>query len=406
MPQKIILFLIAIVFFGSLDGQTTQAQRRKRGLLTPPPATEEPAAATETAGANPLTTPQPTANKATGSPAKPAAADSNKSMDLFEMATKNKATEGSATKGEAATGKTSTAKGTSGKDGEKPIPPPEIVNLQSDGINIVAVLFPSPNADDPELAKVIAPMILLHDWGGSMNDLGPLAQYLQSVGHTVIVPDLRGHGRSVTMNNVAQELDHTKFNRAQIATIKRDFEECKKRLIDLNNQGKLNISMLSVLAVGDMCPLATEWTLTDWSYRSVGSIKQGQDVRSLILVSPSKKFQNLSMTQLIRHPLLSGGGPVEIPTLMIYGRDGDSAKDSSTLYRLMERKRPPSTAPDVELRWAQQSLYQLAVPGTADGADLLSPNPALYRFIGMFNFHKVSRNADELPWSSRESKNN
>lgn len=399
MPQKIILALVALLFLGSLAVPTGQAQRKKRGLLSTPTAEQEPAAAA--AGA--AKTSPPVGPSGTPSTQPPATAGATKPMDLFEMAKENKAADGSATKG--GSGAASATKGTSGKEGDQPIPEPEIVTLQSDGINIVAVLFESPNAGDPELAKVVAPMILLHDWGGSMNDLGPLAQYLQSVGHTVIVPDLRGHGRSVTMANSPQELDHTKFNRAQIATVKRDFEECKKRLIDLNNEGKLNINMLSVLAVGDICPLATEWTLTDWSYRNVGNIKQGQDVQSLILVSPPKKFQQSSMSQLIRHPLLSGGGRVEIPTLVIYGTDGESAKDSSSLYRLMERKRPASTSPDIELRWAQQSLYQLPVPSSADGAALLAPNPALYRFIGMFNFHKISRNADQFQWSSRESKN-
>lgn len=60
-------------------------------------------------------------------------------MDLFNMASEN------------------TAK----KGGEIEIPPPEILTLQSDGINIVAALFTSPNAEDPELAKEIAPVILV-----------------------------------------------------------------------------------------------------------------------------------------------------------------------------------------------------------------------------------------------------
>ena len=394
MSQKIFFLTIAFVAFSVLVCQTSDAQRKKRGLLSTPNAAEDTAKTAATKTAPTATPPAAVGNGAVTKPKTPA---QDGPMDLFKMASENTANKKAAAEaGEAKKGK--------GKDGEIEIPPVEMLTLQSDGINILAALFKSPNAEDPELAKVIVPMILVHDWGGSMNDLGPLAQYLQSVGHTVIVPDLRGHGRSVTMVNSPQELDYNDFNRAQIATVKKDIEQCKRKLISFNNQGKLNISMLSVLAIGDMCPMATEWTLTDWSFENAGRIKQGKDVQSLILVSPPRKFQQSSMSKLVKHPLLAGGRGVEIPTLVIYGQNGDSAKDSSTLYNLMERKRPPSNASDADVRWAQQSLFELALPGNGDGAQLLQPNPGLFRFVGMFNFYKISKNADNIPWASRESK--
>ena len=203
-----------------------------------------------------------------------------------------------------------------------------------------------------------------------------------------------------------QTLDYRDFNKAQIATVKDDIEACKKKLIQFNNEGKLNISMLSVLAVGEMCPIATQWALTDWSYENAGALKQGKDVQSLILVSPPRKFQNVPMSALVKHPLLSGGGRFEIPTLVVYSQNGNSARDSSTLYNLMARKRLPSNASDADVRWAQQSLFELVVPGSAEGSELLQPNQQLYRFLGMFNFYKVSKNADNFPWASRESKKN
>lgn len=392
MSQKILFLAIALVAFSVLDCQTSDAQRKKRGLLTKPGAAEE-TANTPAKKTPPAAKPAGAAGSGATAAAKTPTQDGP--MDLFKMASENTAKKNAAEEA-----------GDTKKDGEVEIPPPEMLTLQSDGINIMAALFTSPNAEDPELAKVIAPMILVHDWGGSMNDLGPLAQYLQSVGHTVIVPDLRGHGRSVTMENTPQELDYNDFTRAQIATVTKDIEQCKRKLITFNNEGKLNISMLSVLAVGDMCPMATEWTLRDWSFQNAGSIKQGQDVQSLILVSPPRKFQQSSMSQLVKHPLLSGGRGVEIPTLVLYGQNADSAKDSSSIYNLMARKRPPSDAADADVRWAQQSLFEMALPGAGEGAQLLQPNPRLFRFIGMFNFYKISKNADNIPWASRASKEN
>ena len=200
-------------------------------------------------------------------------------------------------------------------------------------------------------------------------------------------------------NNV--KLDYKDFNRTQIATVIHDFEQCKKQLVALNNEGKLNISMLSVLAVGETCTLATEWAITDWSYPAVGGIKQGQDVQSLIFVSPAKKFQQSSMTKLLRHPLLAGTGAYSIPTLVIYSQKSRTARDVDTLYRAMERKRPPSQQTDPKLQWAEQDLFALEVPGNADGAELLTSNPDVFRFIGKFDFYKISKNADRFPWSSR-----
>jgi len=398
MLQKILFLVVAIVALSVLDSQTSDAQRKKRGLLSTPDA----AGATADAPAKTVPATTPTGG-AVISPAAAAntttAPQKNGPIDLFKIASETTANKKAAAEAGA-------EKKEEGKEGEIKIPPPEMLTLQSDGINIMAALFTSPNADDSEKAKVIVPMILLHDWGGSMNDLGPLAQYLQSVGHTVIVPDLRGHGRSVTMENSPMKLDYSDFNRAQIATVKKDIEACKKKLISFNNDGKLNISMLSLLAVGDMCPMATEWTLTDWSFQNAGTIKQGKDVQSLILVSPPKKFKQSSMPQLVKHPLLSGQTGFAIPTLVIYGQNGDSAEDSTSIYNLMARKRLPSDASDAEVRWAQQSLYEFAVPGSADGAQLLRPNPAVFRYIGMFNFYKISKNADNIPWASRESKKN
>ena len=399
MSQRTLFLAIAIVAFSVLDCHTSDAQRKKRGLLSTPKTVEE----TE----KPPETPSQLAPPASGTASKTSTTTTKKApeqsgpIDLFKMATENAAKK----KAEAESDEADEAKKGEGKEEEVEIPPPEILTLQSDGINIMAAFFKSPNAENPELAKVIVPVILLHDWGGSMNDLGPLAQYLQSVGHTVIVPDLRGHGRSVTMENSPQELDYRDFNRAQIATVTRDIEQCKRKLISFNNEGKLNISMLSVLAVGDMCPMATEWTLKDWSYQNAGKIKQGKDVQSLILVSPPRKFQQSSMSKLVKHPLFAGGSGVEIPTLVIYGENGNSAKDSRSIYRLMAKKRPPSDASNQKVRWAQQSLFELALPSNGDGAELLRPNPGLFRFIGMFNFYKISQNADDNAWASRAAQN-
>jgi pimeloyl-ACP methyl ester carboxylesterase len=293
------------------------------------------------------------------------------------------------------------------KEGE--LPEPEIVEVTSrlpgtDGINLSCTLFMSANSENPDESKMISPMILVHDLGGSKLDLAPLARHLQSAGHTVLVPDLRGHGRSTTIANQTDTVDYSEFRKSDFATIGQDLEACKRYLMQFNNEGKLNISMLSMLAVGDMCPIVTEWVLRDWSFASRGRLKQGKDVQSLTLVSPKRKFKTFSMSQLVKAPLLSGRGNWHIPTLVIWGSESKSAKETKAVYKAMAKHRPPSEAAMSVDRWAEQDLYKLDLPVAAEGAELLRPNEALYKFIATFNQQKILLNAAQFPWQSRAKK--
>ncbi|WP_405867371.1 alpha/beta hydrolase [Streptomyces sp. NBC_01515] len=40
------------------------------------------------------------------------------------------------------------------------------------------------------------PLLLVHGWGGDGREWSPHADALAVAGHRVLVPDLRGHGRS------------------------------------------------------------------------------------------------------------------------------------------------------------------------------------------------------------------
>lgn len=294
------------------------------------------------------------------------------------------------------------------KEGE--LPEPEIVEVTSklpgtDGIILSCALFMSANSENRDESKMISPMILVHDFGGSKQDLAPLARHLQSAGHTVLVPDLRGHGRSTTIANQTGTVDYSEFKKSDFATIGEDLEACKRYLMQFNNEGKLNINMLSVLAVGDMCPIVTGWVLRDWSFASRGRIKQGKDVQSLMLVSPKRKFQAFSMSQMIKSSqLLSGKRTWHIPTLVIWGGESKSAKETKAVYKAMVKFRPPSEAAMSADRWAEQDLYKLDLPVAEEGAELLRPNDALYNFIATFNQQKILLNASQFPWQSRAKK--
>src|SRR3989304_4268313 len=76
---------------------------------------------------------------------------------------------------------------------EKPPEPKDVVLRTSDGLELHATFFPGMDG------KESVPVILLHAWKEDRHDYLSLAGYLQSFGHAVIVPDLRGHGDSRTL---------------------------------------------------------------------------------------------------------------------------------------------------------------------------------------------------------------
>ena len=398
------LFTFAcFTFFLCVSSDSSFAQRQKKSLVPGPnsPAAGVVPTATPKTAAPEVVAPRATAPETvapkTAAPA--TAAPVRKKVDIFD---KPAGQPMSATAKPAPTGSDS-KKQTSTGDGE--IPAPETVIIVSNqpgtaGVNLSCTLFESADSSGDE-SKVVSPMMLIHDWGGSMEDLAPLAAHLQAAGHTVLVPDLRGHGGSTSIVNSSQVIDYSDFSTAEIATIENDLEACKKFLMQYNNDGKLNINMLSVLAVGDMCPLVSAWVLRDWSYPNIGRLKQGKDVQSLFLISPARKFKQYSMVKIAKHPLMSGKDQFHIPTLIIWGNGGKSAKDSNSIYKAMAKNRPESTASSPVQRWAEQDLFRIELPIAGDGVELLSPNPAIYNFIATFNQQKILADPARFTWQSR-----
>ena len=74
-----------------------------------------------------------------------------------------------------------------------PAPPdPKRIALQTkDQVALTGTYFAGTKGENT------VPIILIHGWEGVGGEFNPLAQFLQSLGHAVVVPDLRGHGESV-----------------------------------------------------------------------------------------------------------------------------------------------------------------------------------------------------------------
>lgn len=312
---------------------------------------------------------------------------------------------------------------------------PEVVTLlvKKDGISLVATWFPpiveeedeekqekkraaktakpaDPSVDEEELPEPfesIAPFILIHDWSRSRRDMIPLAEFLQSQGHAVIVPDLRGHGDSVEVKGIATELDYRRFKKSQQATAVTDIDRCKRFLRDKNNDEVLNIDLLNVIAVGDSCHLAMAWAISDWNWEPVGGIKQGKDVKSLTLFSPTKTFAGSTLKKLGKAPLFSGRNSPALPMLVVWGAESKANRDCSELIKTLRKNRPEmAQGADLATRWANQDLFDLDWPTAMSGREIAGSAKAkpIWNFANDFVAQKVLTHKEDHPWKLRGAK--
>ena len=226
----------------------------------------------------------------------------------------------------------------------------------------------------------------------------------------MIVPDLRGHGESTAVEGLSKEIDAKKFRKNEIASVQKDIERCKKYLVKRNNEGEVNIDMLSVVAVGGTSVLAVEWVINDWyAFPPINAkgIKQGQDVKSLILVSPRKKLKGISLAGDWKHSLYTGAKGPALPLMIIWATgDDEAAKDSESLMKLAEKSRPdPKEIEDPEKREKAKTLYGVPLRGSGlSGAEIMgSPSvKGLWDYTAKFVDSKVGAHEDSLPWKSRK----
>ncbi len=212
---------------------------------------------------------------------------------------------------------------------------PEVVNLvTSDFVKLQCTFYPGSNA------KETIPIVLLHRWDESdaREAMFPLAGYLQSnFGHAVIIPDLRGHGKSIDVVNSDETLNKDRWRATEMAAVVEDIEACKKFLVKKNNEGELNIDLLTVIAEGESNIQAVAWTMRDWSYGELGGVKQGRDVKALVMIDPVRSFKGLNCNDALKSPLFSGRGLDPLPVLV--SAESKKSKDASTIANNLKRAR-------------------------------------------------------------------
>jgi len=230
----------------------------------------------------------------------------------------------------------------------KPKPPPEpevITATTSDGVPVSAWYYEAPG-DGAAVATVLA----LHDLGGSHKSLEPLALSLQAAGCSVVVPDLRGHGKSsiARLERAAGDTSQAEMLKsgdflAMTATaggrvrdqssVRGDVESIRNEIKKRGDGEKLTLNKFYLVGSGLGAAVAAGWSVADASWPSLASGPQGGDVKGLVLIDPAFVTKGFSIAKIL------GVEPVKslLPVMVIAG---DETRDAAKVFDQLKRARP------------------------------------------------------------------
>lgn len=271
-----------------------------------------------------------------------------------------------------------------GKKKEKP-PMQPLDLVTADGVQIRAYYFPS------TVGKEAIPVIVVHEFESQAGAYAGLVRKLSDLGCAVIVPDLRGHGASRPQATTEKsKVDLSKMTKVDVlATITGDLEAVKKFLVLENNAERLNLNALAMVGIGEGAVIAGQWAMRDLNFPSTGTIKQGQDVKAMVLVSPRRSHKGVSLEDALNDPLLA-----TLPFLIVFGNESPHLGDSERLVKKLETAKKRIT------RGEPVGLTVSPVKSSLTGKQLVSDVPDTVTKIAAF-LDQLVKNAPRIPWVER-----
>lgn len=258
-----------------------------------------------------------------------------------------------------------------------------------DGMELRAFYFPS----DKE--KSATTVLLVHEWKGQASPYYKLVLALNKAGCAVIAPDYRGHGGSKEYLNVRgekAELDPDKMSRKEVeAIVAMDLEKTKGFLKKENNDGYLNLNALVVVGIGEGCVLGNLWAMRDWSFPSLGSVKQGQDVKGLVMISPEKQLKGLAM-----EPALNDLNLLQLPILIVAGEGSTQAGEARRMASRIEARKKRVGRGDVS--GLNVELLDSDLANAALVTQVKEAIPAIVSFVTT----EIKGNDTKYPWVERK----
>jgi pimeloyl-ACP methyl ester carboxylesterase len=277
------------------------------------------------------------------------------------------------------------------------IPEPENISLETkDDVTIKATYYAS------KLKKKAIPIIMLHGWEGNRGEYHIMASHLQKQGYAVVCPDLRGHGQSLTYklaNGDSAEFNLEKMKGPDIEKMVFDVEAVKRFLVKKNNEGELNIEALCIVGAQVGGTIAMMWSAADWDVRSLPSIKQGQDVKAIVLLSPVETFRGVTTRGPMGHAVVRA----KLSTLICVGKEDPKALgDAKRIHTAMQRFRgKPPTEEEEAIK--KQDLFLVEDATSLQGTGLLRNGLQTPAEIQKFLYLRLSLKLDNFEWTSRKN---
>ncbi len=242
-------------------------------------------------------------------------------------------------------------------------PEPEVVNITTeDGVTLTATFYPGTNG------KESVPVVMLHTFKGSRGDWESLATMLQhDYGHAILVPDLRGHGDSTTIQGAARPLEAERLRPEQLGQmVTFDMKSIKEYLRDKNNARELNLDMLCLVGAEMGAAVALNFAVVDWNEKDYGKWRHGRFVKALVLMSPEWDTRGLRINQAVAYLAVRQ----QISFLLIAGNGiAQALKDTERLATALRRSRPDPPADSAAT--AERTLYVDTFPTKLQGTKLL-----------------------------------
>jgi pimeloyl-ACP methyl ester carboxylesterase len=272
---------------------------------------------------------------------------------------------------------------------------PEDYSLTTkDGVQLQITFYPS------TVGPQAVPVVMLHDFNGTRAVFASLATLLQVPtpelaeslppgpplqGCAVVTVDLRGHGgsKNAVYDDQAVELDAAHFQLEDYQDmVLFDMEAVRAFLVAQNDAGRLNLNKLCVVGAGMGANVALAYAARDWSIPPLAARKQGQDVKALVLLSPTRNFHGLSSIEPLKFP------PVQqrMSIYLAYGAgDPKVAKDCKNIAKIFERYHPE---PPREMMASRKDFFTFAPNTPRQGTELLTSEefgqaPRIAGFIEM-----------------------
>jgi pimeloyl-ACP methyl ester carboxylesterase len=247
------------------------------------------------------------------------------------------------------------------------------------------------------------PIIMIHGFGGQRGDFHGLATYLQSLGHASLVPDLRGHGQSTLQtlpNGSAVTLDADRMRAPALEEMIHDIRECKKWLIEKNDKEELNLNQLCVIGAEFGGIIAVRWAAWDWSRPVLTTGAIGQDVKAIVLLSPTPSFKGVTMREALQFPPLQ----TQLSYLLVAGaKDSKATAEAKRLQKELQVHRPKISEDDEESQ-KYRDLFLFQPDVALSGTKLLAGGTGVPQQIARFIDLRLVKRKSEFAWKSRSTK--